>query len=271
METTDMSEYVIVVDPARFLRCAGLARAAVVLESEGMRADREGKAAAAIESYRGAVRALLDAAIACPDGHKDKAVLETHAGEVSMRAAYLEDLRGAEAAIPLEEHIHGAQLSLGAAEAAMTTSACDDAGLGGALQNSQTTSWSLGKDTKVMGAAAALSGATGLLLLGPAAGAALGAAAAYATTRGDPTGSAARKVGNVGVKLVVQAKRLNREHKISQRVAVASHNAAGSAASQLSRMLGRLHQQHVAGMKEALGSGRHASRLAGLAARAASW
>jgi GABA(A) receptor-associated protein len=53
--------------------------------------------------------------------------------------------------------------------------------------------------TKMLGTAAAIGGATGLLLAGPLSAASLGVAAAYATTREDNAGVAARKVSTMGM------------------------------------------------------------------------
>jgi GABA(A) receptor-associated protein len=50
------------------------------------------------------------------------------------------------------------------------------------------------EDAKMLGAAATLGGAAGMLLMGPLAAASLGGMAAYATTKEDPAGLAARKV-----------------------------------------------------------------------------
>mmetsp|Transcript_66952 Transcript_66952/g.160346 ORF Transcript_66952/g.160346 Transcript_66952/m.160346 type:complete len:393 (-) Transcript_66952:116-1294(-) len=50
-------------------------------------------------------------------------------------------------------------------------------------------------EKRIMGAAATLGGAAGMLLAGPMAGATLGAAAAYATTRESSVGRAARRAG----------------------------------------------------------------------------
>eukprot|EP00441_Pelagodinium_beii_P013776 CAMPEP_0197665040 /NCGR_PEP_ID=MMETSP1338-20131121/59000_1 /TAXON_ID=43686 ORGANISM="Pelagodinium beii, Strain RCC1491" /NCGR_SAMPLE_ID=MMETSP1338 /ASSEMBLY_ACC=CAM_ASM_000754 /LENGTH=299 /DNA_ID=CAMNT_0043243791 /DNA_START=105 /DNA_END=1004 /DNA_ORIENTATION=+ len=52
-------------------------------------------------------------------------------------------------------------------------------------------------DRRIMGAAATLGGTAGMMLLGPVSGAALGAAALYATTREDSAGAMARKAGSV--------------------------------------------------------------------------
>jgi len=55
----------------------------------------------------------------------------------------------------------------------------------------------LANDRRLMGAAATIGGAAGTLLMGPVSGVALGAAALYAATREDCTGSVARKAGTV--------------------------------------------------------------------------
>jgi len=62
-------------------------------------------------------------------------------------------------------------------------------------------------DRRIMGAAAALGGAAGLVLAGPITSAALGVAAAYSTTREDTMGTASRKAG--GVYLQVQDKAID--------------------------------------------------------------
>lgn len=63
----------------------------------------------------------------------------------------------------------------------------------------------IGNDRKIMGAAAAVGTAAGLLLMGPVSAAALGAMGAYATTREDSTGTIARKVGAVYLQVADRA------------------------------------------------------------------
>lgn len=58
---------------------------------------------------------------------------------------------------------------------------------------------------RVMGAAATVVGATGALMLGPASGVALGAAALYCSTREDQAGTLARKVGSMYIQVTDRA------------------------------------------------------------------
>jgi len=201
------SQYVIIQDPQT---CVDASVKAHRMELKAMHADSKGQVGEAIDCYRQAVVGFREATNLCPEGHPDQKVLEVHVDEVLARALYLEHEAGNVVRLPLEEHIHSAQLTLGHMELS--------------LQDSRSPS-----RTKVMGAAAMLSGAAGLLLVGPIAGAALGAATAYATTREDQAGSAARRVGRVGVKLVDQATTMEKEHRISQRVVAVSLTATDKA------------------------------------------
>eukprot|EP00440_Ansanella_granifera_P043593 gb/GFBE01047249.1/.p1 GENE.gb/GFBE01047249.1/~~gb/GFBE01047249.1/.p1 ORF type:complete len:317 (+),score=63.73 gb/GFBE01047249.1/:1-951(+) len=56
-------------------------------------------------------------------------------------------------------------------------------------------------DRRIQGAAATIGGTAGMLLLGPVSGAALGAAALYASTREDSAGAVARKASSVYLKV----------------------------------------------------------------------
>eukprot|EP00933_Yihiella_yeosuensis_P001966 TRINITY_DN10321_c0_g1_i2.p1 TRINITY_DN10321_c0_g1~~TRINITY_DN10321_c0_g1_i2.p1 ORF type:complete len:371 (-),score=73.48 TRINITY_DN10321_c0_g1_i2:184-1191(-) len=60
-------------------------------------------------------------------------------------------------------------------------------------------------DRRLMGAAATIGGTTGMLLMGPATGVALSAAALYATTREDAAGTAARKASSVYLQVADRA------------------------------------------------------------------
>jgi len=124
----------------------------------------------------------------------------------------------------IEEFIHVAELTIGMAK--MPPRSPED------TENE----WSLHEGAKVMGAAAVVSGTAGLLALGPFTGIALGAATAYATTREDQAGSAARRVGVLGVQLVHTAKAINREHSIGQRVL--------SATAQTQQVLYTFNERH---------------------------
>jgi GABA(A) receptor-associated protein len=60
-------------------------------------------------------------------------------------------------------------------------------------------------DRRIMGAAATLGGAAGMVLMGPVSAAALGAAAAYASTREDGAGTVTRKAGVAYLRLADKA------------------------------------------------------------------
>jgi len=207
-------------------RCMAIAIEASGIENEAMELDRAGTAAEAAEAYRRAAARLLEAVEVCPGPHPDRRVMKEHAKEVIGRAAYLEALEGDAPAVPLEDHIHGVQLTMGSAAAPAAGAAADFE------------SWTVVSthgDSKVVCAAAAIGGATGLLLSGPLSAAALGAAAAYATTREDSAGSAARKVGTVGVRAVHRARSINEDYRISDRAKAVGQSAFGQVAALDSR------------------------------------
>mmetsp|Transcript_98921 Transcript_98921/g.308250 ORF Transcript_98921/g.308250 Transcript_98921/m.308250 type:complete len:246 (-) Transcript_98921:182-919(-) len=220
---SDLSEFVLVADP---IECLRLAREASAVEGVAMQQDLQGEAVAAAETYRQAVAKLHEALRACPEGHPDGRVLERHAREVLARVEYLEGLDGCVARVPLEEHILCVQLTLGSAP----SGPCAFGGEGAA--------------TKVMGAAAAISGATGLLVLGPLSGAALGVAAALASRREDQAGCMARSVGNAGLQLYCKARAVDREHRISDRVASVGGSVMHGAVVKARSGLGQLGERH---------------------------
>jgi len=93
------------------------------------------------------------------------------------------------------------------------TSECDDQdipegfsstdGLHEEIRGAAPASGDLGR--RIQGAAATIGGATGMLLGGPVSGALLGAAALYASTREDMSGSVARKAGSLYLKVADRA------------------------------------------------------------------
>mmetsp|Transcript_104692 Transcript_104692/g.223804 ORF Transcript_104692/g.223804 Transcript_104692/m.223804 type:complete len:315 (+) Transcript_104692:81-1025(+) len=200
-------------------RCADLAARSAFIEDEAMKLDRVGRASDAAERYRAAATGLREAAAACPDNHRDRRVIEQHAREVTARAVYLDGLKSVAMAVPLEEHIHGVQLTIGPDS---PTSMCASA-VAVDLMGDLSPGSAVSDDVKIMGAAAAFGGATGLLLVGPVSAAALSVAAAYATTREDRTGKTARKVGSV---LADRALTLDEEFRISNRAAVVIDHAS---------------------------------------------
>ena len=173
-----------------------LASEAAQIEQTAMELDRAGDAEQAAACYRQAAERLSRAAASCPDGEADRAVLSRHAGEIMGRIVYLESLHGAPAVTPLEEHIGSARLGGPAASGSAHHSLREQAA-----------------------SAAGVAGTAGLLVLhAPLAAVALAAGAAYATTRKDTAGEAARNVGDFGIQTFDKAKTLAEEHKVPEQV-----------------------------------------------------
>lgn len=179
-----------------------LAREASQIERLAMDLDRAGDAEQAVSCYRQAAERLSKAAAVCPDENPDRAVLSRHAGQILGRVVYLESLGGAPAVAPIEEHIGSVELTVGAETG------------DGAASGGQEVGW-----RRRAASAAAIGGATGLLVLhAPVAAAALAAGAAYATTREDSTGQAARKVGDLGLQAAERARHLAHEQQLPEKV-----------------------------------------------------
>jgi hypothetical protein len=159
-------------------------------EERAMVFDRAGAYPGAVNLYREASALLSEALHLMPEDHTDAAVVGAHNREVLARAAYLYSLGVQPADIPLEQHIHGAQLSIG----------------------------TCAKGSKTSMAAGALVGATGLVLIGPLTGVALAAGAAYATTRQDDIGKAARSVGDAGLRAVDSTRAFTEERRIAEKL-----------------------------------------------------
>mmetsp|Transcript_3997 Transcript_3997/g.12572 ORF Transcript_3997/g.12572 Transcript_3997/m.12572 type:complete len:304 (+) Transcript_3997:143-1054(+) len=176
---------------------AELAKEASEIESIAMELDRAGDAEQAVACYRQAVQRLSAAAAACPEGNPDRVVLSGHAGQVLGRVVYLESLAGAPAAAPVEQHIGSAQLGTGTDGAPLP----------------EPVGWG-----KRAASAAAVGGAAGLLVLhAPVTAVALAAGAAYATTREDGAGKAARTVGDIGLQAASRAQTLAQENRLPER------------------------------------------------------
>jgi len=175
------------------------------IEIKAMSFDQEGSAANAAECYRRVAAKLLEAAQCVPDDHAVRKLLEQRAEEVSSRIAHLEGPQGAVAATPLDDQLRLMRLTTQGILASTLATTPDDP----APDPAKT------EDMKIMGAAAAIGGATGLVLMGPLSAAALGAAAAYATTREDVAGSASRKLGVVGLEVADRA--VDKSLKVAER------------------------------------------------------
>lgn len=176
------------------------------IEAAAMELDRQHKVTEAIVKYQEAVEILQSATNACPEDQPDRAALEQHSREVSERRTYLEGLsEGADADLPLEAHINSVELTM--------TPTTDTGSSGG---------------SSVLGAVAAIGGVAGVLLTrGPIGGLACAAGAAYAATRSDKVGDAARAVGQAGVTGADKAVALNEKYQFTGKVmAVGTATAA---------------------------------------------
>lgn len=166
------------------------------IEIEAMHFDQEGSQGNAAECYRRVIEKLLEAAESVAEDHPVRGLMKQRAEELANRVAYLEGLQGAQADAPLEEHIREVQLATQGVLASTLAATAGSTSPPLAHGASNTTD-----DVKLMGTAAALGGAAGLLLAGPLAAASMGAAAAYATTREDKAGTTARKISVAGMKV----------------------------------------------------------------------
>jgi hypothetical protein len=226
-------DFVIVADP---VECVRVAREASAIEDVGMQHDVAGEPFKAVEAYKEAAAKLREAIELCPEGHPDSKVLRVHVDEVLARAEYLSglDYCCSPVAKPVDEHIHGCFLTMGS-PALLPREQCG------------CSPWNLAKEeAKIRRSAAAIGGAAGLLTLGPLGGMALGVAAALATTREDQAGRAARQMGDAGVKLLCQARQLDREHRISDTVLSAGHSLVKGTTTQARHVLGQLSEKQRA-------------------------
>jgi GABA(A) receptor-associated protein len=167
-----------------------LAAEAAGAEIEGLHLQQAGSCLEAAECYRQVVAKLLEAARNVRED-EIRRLLEQRANEALERVASLEGVQG-RSSIVQEEPLRNTKLATQGILASTLASTAGDPD--GPVRQAQSR-----EDTKILGAAAAMGGAAGLLLMGPVSAAALGATAAYATTRSDSAGSAARKVSTLGL------------------------------------------------------------------------
>lgn len=182
-------------------------------EERAMIFDRAGAYPGAINLYREGASMLAEALNLLPMNHPDTPVMETHIQEVHTRANYLHALGVQPAEIPLEEMIHGQQLQMGMC--------------------------ARGSDTTI--AAGAVLGVAGLAISGPLMGLALAAGAAYATTRQDAVGKAARAVGDVGVQAADHTRSLNNKYRFDKKIDDKLHISDTA-----SKIDDKLHISHLA-------------------------
>lgn len=197
--------------------CTRRVLAASVAESEAMELDKNGDVQSAIRKYELCDKELAAAiAAALPAHAADQPKLVQHRSEVLDRMQHLRSLRPGQAAtIPLEQQIRAVQLGIQATSTA--NAAVSSAG-----------------GVKTLAACAALGAAGGLIVLGSTVGlgvAAVGGAAgaAYLATRSDKVGEAARTAGGLAVQGAEKAQELNKEHKITDKLAEAGSKAVAMA------------------------------------------
>lgn len=256
---------------------AELAHEASGIEQVAIELDRAGDAEQAVAIYQQAAERLARAAAACPEGNPDKPLLARHAGEVLGRVVYLESLGGAPATAPVEAHIGNMTLSEGQRHGpeAMDDGWCTESG----SDKPRKPKW-----RHQAASAAAIGGATGLLVLhGPVAAVALAAGAAYATTRQDTAGQAARSVGDLGLEAAKKGKAFADEHQLpekvtdaiaqvkalDERLGVSSRAQAVAAASV--EALRDLDRRHQVSTKLVQGTASATVSVASATVRAAGW
>jgi len=166
------------------------------IEQEAMESDRAGNVSIALSRYFEAMNQLQTGLSLCPYNDPDGLAIERHISEIQDRVKYLSSLSAtAKPVIPLESHIHPVQLSI-------PVSPTNRPGVSAA---------------STMGAAAAIGGVGGLLLLGPLGLVAGAAGAAYATTRSDNIGSSARGVARGSISVIDKATEVNRDAGITDK------------------------------------------------------
>lgn len=179
---------------------------ALTIEKVAMELDRAGDVEQAIACYKQSADQYKSAASACPDGNADKAVLARRAGQILGRVVYLETLAGAKAALPPEEHI-------------LPEDSVDSKGDNNAssANGAEAVGWK--ERLRQTGSAAAVAGTAGLLVLhAPVVAVVAAAGTAYATTRKDGAGEAARAMGDAGITAAAKAQQISDENKVPEKV-----------------------------------------------------
>lgn len=183
--------------------CVEKTQAAAAAEQEAIELDRKNKSAEAAAQYQIAMKLLEEAEKLAASAHKDDVPkLAEHRKELGDRVKYLQGLKGGQApTIPIEDQIKAVQLGMHAADQAQGAAAA----AGG---------------VKTLGAAAACGAVGGFIVLGGILGttiAVAGGAAgmAYAATRKDEVGDAARGLGNMTLAGASKVKEIDHEHNLT--------------------------------------------------------
>ncbi|CAJ1418230.1 unnamed protein product [Effrenium voratum] len=253
---------------------AELAAEASEIERTAVELDRAFEAEQAQAVYRQAADRMAKAAALCPEGNPDRAVLSRHAGEILGRIVYLESLGGAKASEPPEVHIGRDRLTLGHGVERQ-----DSDEFQVLSEPNREASW---RQKAV--SAAAVSGAAGLLVLhAPVCALGLAAGAAYASTRKDSAGEAARSVGDMGLQAAHHARSVAQEHQLAERAGNAlngvramderwhvSERTQALARSSVSTLMD-IDQRHQVSSSVAGGAKRASKQLGQLVMPAAGW
>lgn len=195
--------------------CVRRVMAASMAENEGIDLDRKNERSAAIEKYEESVREF-DAAIAAamPNHSEDKPKLIEHKAQVEQR---IKTLKASPATtVPVEDQIKSVQLAMAGASSA--NAAVNSAG--GVKTMAAVAAMG------AVGGAIVLGGTIGLTTIGAVGGA---AGAAYAATRQDAVGNAARSAGGAALSGVAKAQELNEQHQITAKMADAGGKAVAKA------------------------------------------
>eukprot|EP00435_Cladocopium_sp_Y103_P054856 s244_g18.t1 len=261
--------------------CAAFAEVAAEaseIERTAIELDRAGDAEQAMSVYRQAADRMAKAASLCPEGNPDRTVLAKHAGEIFGRIVYLESLQGAVATAPPEAHI-----------------GCDKLVLGHGVERQDSDGYQVLCDPSRGGvhepnwrqkavSAAAVSGAAGLLVLhAPVCALGLAAGAAYATTRKETAGDAARSMGCMGLQAAEHMKQVAHQNRLGERAQDAfsgvrsldqrwrvSERTQALASSSVST-LRDIDQKHQVTASVAVGAKRASVKLGEMISPAASW
>ncbi|CAK9110255.1 unnamed protein product [Durusdinium trenchii] len=197
---------------------AELAAEASEIERTAIALDRAEETEQALSVYRQAAERMAKAAALCPEGNPDRAMLAKHAGEIYGRVVYLESLgEGALATVPPEAHIGSDSLVLGHGVERQDADGFQVLRDPRGRSEGSSPNW---RQKAV--SAAAVSGAAGLLVLhAPVCALGLAAGAAYATTRQDSAGEAARSMGCMGIQAAEHVKQVAHQHRVADRASEA--------------------------------------------------
>lgn len=181
-----------------------LAAEAAGAEIEAMHWDQAGSPGAAIEGYRQVAMKLLQAADSLEKEHAVRQLLEQRATEALERVAALEASQGALGIVARDDSLHRDQKAKLTTQGILASTLATTAS-SGQPDDPTCKSLLLRDEAKILGTAAMIGGAAGMLLMGPVSAASLGGMAAYATTREDAAGAAARKLCTTSIGMADQA------------------------------------------------------------------